>query len=346
MENHELTMTQDPVEDISGRVISAIDLGVEEESGEEENAGEHPNFIESNTQAISLEDLTTKCIVPTFSDNTLTISHQNFIACVAKAAGAVYGEITPIEIRVSHPINGRVPEALYKKDSELSEADRTLFYQRMAFVSHIASLTRIVNGQEVHLCFGGVRAYNEDRLYARKAPMKFKIFVGWQVKVCSNLMLTCSGNSGVIECLTEADVYQKAFRLFSSFNPDKENQLKILEDLHNTKLTEEQFCHIVGRLRLYQFLPNDQKTGLPEICLGDQIINAAVKGFVENPNFGTVEGPDYSCYSMMQNLNEAAKASYIDKWLDRNQNCTDFAIGISKYLAGDSSGACFGWFLS
>ena len=35
----------------------------------------HPNFIESNTQAITLKDLTEKNIIPTFSDNSLTISH-------------------------------------------------------------------------------------------------------------------------------------------------------------------------------------------------------------------------------------------------------------------------------
>ena len=39
--------------------------------------------------------------------------------------------------------------------------------------------------------------------------MKFKVFVGWQVRVCSNLMLTCDGYSGTIECLTEADIMQK-----------------------------------------------------------------------------------------------------------------------------------------
>lgn len=42
----------------------------------------HPNFIESNTSAISLEDLSEKCIIPTFCNNELTISHQNFIYSV------------------------------------------------------------------------------------------------------------------------------------------------------------------------------------------------------------------------------------------------------------------------
>lgn len=30
----------------------------------------HPNFIESNTQEITLGEIADKCIVPTFSDNT------------------------------------------------------------------------------------------------------------------------------------------------------------------------------------------------------------------------------------------------------------------------------------
>lgn len=327
-----------------GRVYSAIDFGLGMEP-EEETSGEHPNFIESNTSAITLQDLTTKRIVPTFSDNSLTIAHQNFIACVAKAAADVYGEITPIEIRVSHPINGRVSEALYKKDSELIEADRTLFYQRMAFVTHIASLTRTINGQEVHLCVGGVRAYNEDKLYNRKSPEKFKIFVGWQVRVCSNLMLTCSGNSGTIEAMTEADVYQKAYQLFSAFNPEKDNELKILENLNTTRITEEQFCKIIGRMRLYQFLPVSEQNELPELTIGDQAVNAAVKNYVSNPNFGRKAGEDITCWNLMQLLNEAVKQAYIDKWLDRNQNCTDFAIGIQKALTGDSSGLAYRWFL-
>lgn len=332
--------------DMTGRVYSAIDFGMgAEPEDDEQTSSQHPNFIESNTAEISLQDLVTKCIVPTFSDNSLTISHQNFIACVAKAAADVYGEITPIEIRVSHPINGRVPEALYKKDSELSEADKTLFYQRMAFVSHIASLTRTINGQEVHLCVGGVRAYNEDKLYNRKSPEKFKIFVGWQVRVCSNLMLTCSGNSGTIECMTEADVYQKAYQLFSAFDPEKDNELRILEDLNNTVLTEEQFCKIIGRMRLYQFLPTNEQNELPELTIGDQAVNAAVKNYVSNPNFGRKPGQDITCWNLLQLLNEAVKQAYIDRWLDRNQNCTDFAIGIQKALSGDPSGLAYRWFL-
>lgn len=106
MDNNELAVV--PVE---GRIVSDSLLNFEVEP--EENA-EHPNFIESNTQAITIEELANKCIVPTFSDNTLTIAHQNAIASVYKAAEEVFGELTPPECRVSHAINGRVASALNK----------------------------------------------------------------------------------------------------------------------------------------------------------------------------------------------------------------------------------------
>ena len=74
---------------ITGQVISETTMGLDvpyidaEEVFDNEN---HPNFIESNTQAITLEELTSKNIIPTFGDNTLTISHLSFIGAVTIAA--------------------------------------------------------------------------------------------------------------------------------------------------------------------------------------------------------------------------------------------------------------------
>ena len=226
----------------------------------------HPNFIESNTSAVTLEELTKKCIVPTFADNTLTISHTAFIKSVIEAGRTVLGELTPVEIRASHQINGRIPSALHKKTSELRDNEKTIYYQRMAFVCHVAGLTRFINGQPVHLCIGGVRAYNEDKLFGRESPMKFKIFVGWQVRVCSNLCLTCDGFTGNFDALTASDIKERALQLFSGFDPHKDENLRTLEALGNTRITEEQFCGIIGRLRLYQALPTATRNelGLPE----------------------------------------------------------------------------------
>ena len=306
----------------------------------------HPNFIESNTAAISLGELSEKSIVPTFADNTLTVSHQSFIQSVIEAGQEVFGELTPVEIRVSHQINGRVPTALHKKASDLTDEEKTVYYQRMAFVCHVVGLSRTINNQLVHLTIGGVRAYNEDRLYGRQCPMKFKIFVAWQVRVCSNLMISCDGFAGNLECITTSDIKEKALELFSGFDPIKDDNLRTLEALGNTSITEYQFCSIIGRLRLYQALSNQTRAelGLPYLTLGDQAVNAVVRGYVENPNFKKdSESETISLWQMLNYFTEAVKQTYIDKWLDRERESVDFMYGIQRAIEG--SNPQYAWFL-
>ena len=305
----------------------------------------HPNFIESNTNAITLEELSNN-LIPTWADNSLTISHTNFIKTVRNAAVQVFGNLTPVEIRTSHPIQGRRPEAIHKKQNELTENDKTIYYQRMAFISHVVGLSREVNGQIVNLTIGGVRNYADDQLYRTATPQRFKVFVGWQVRVCSNMMLTCNGNSGVIQCLTEADVFQKAIELFTKFNPERENILTQLGNLQSTRMTEQQFCNIIGRMRLYQALPVAEQHLLPPILLGDQAMNEATRGYFANPNFCKREGEDgISCWNFLQLMTEAVKSSYIDKFTDRNQNAVGITLGIQNALNGtDTEG--YSWFLS
>ena len=100
MEN---TINEMIIAPMTGQIISETTMGLDvpyleaEEIFENEN---HPHFIESNTQAITLEELTSKNIIPTFGDNTLTISHQSFIGAVTKVAEQVFGELKPVECRV------------------------------------------------------------------------------------------------------------------------------------------------------------------------------------------------------------------------------------------------------
>jgi hypothetical protein len=217
----------------------------------------------------------------------------------------------------------------------------------MAFLCRVQGITRIINGQEVHLCIGATRSYSEDKLFGRPTPSKMRLFVGWFVKVCTNGCLTCDGNSGTIECMTEADVYEKALALFKSFDPEKENTLEMLENLGTTRISESDFCKIIGRLRLYQALPSSEQNVLPKVILGDQSVNKLVHGYVSNPNFGLKDGADsISLWELLQLANEAVKqGAYIDQWLERNQNCTDFVLGIQRAILGiDQEG--YDWFLN
>ena len=65
---------------------------------------------------------------------------------------------------------------------------------------------------------------------------------------------------------------------------------------------------------------------------------------MEDPNFGLRGRSKITCWDLMQLLNAAAKQSYIDRWLERNQNATDFAVGIQKALVGEDT-ENYSWFL-
>ena len=107
-----------------------------------------------------------------------------------------------------------------------------------------------MNGEEVNLCIGGVRSLNEENLYARKSPEKFKIFIGWRVRVCSNLMLTNDGLTGRLEVMSDTDIYSSALRLFQDFKP--EQNLRLLENLGRTKISQERRCGIGGKTVLWR----------------------------------------------------------------------------------------------
>ncbi|MEQ2974161.1 DUF3871 family protein, partial [Bacteroides uniformis] len=126
------------------------------------------HFIEANTQEVTLQHLQQDCIIPSFASMEETISHQSFIGAVVDAAKDYFhGEQFDMpEIRISHPINGRIPSALGKKASELTDEEKTLFYQRMCFCFEIPSIVHDEYGNRLALSIGGVRAYNEINLYS------------------------------------------------------------------------------------------------------------------------------------------------------------------------------------
>lgn len=93
---------------------------------------DNPHFIEANTKEVDLQHLKTDCIVPVFSkDNELTISHPHFIETVWDAANSFFsGErIDKPDIRVSHIVKGRIPEAIHKPVNQLLESDKTQYYE-------------------------------------------------------------------------------------------------------------------------------------------------------------------------------------------------------------------------
>ena len=299
-------------------------------------------FLESNTDSITMEELKGKCVVPTWANQELTIAHQDFIDCVHDAASSFFaGEtVSTPDIRVSHIVRGRTPQALGKKASELLECEKTQFYQRLAFAFTIPTIHETIRGQKLELCIGGVRNYSDLNLYrSTKGLEKFSIFIGWRVKICSNQVLTGEGVKLSIEVMNIEDLYRAVLELFNNFNPAKE--IHLMQTLTNTSLTETQFAQIVGRMRLYQALPTGYQKSVPRLLITDSQINCVCRDFYHNETFGMKDN-SLSMFDFHNLLTQANKGSYIDTYLQRAVNATEVSVGINNALHGDSK---YAWFL-
>lgn len=300
------------------------------------------SFLDANTNAVTLEELSNSCVVPTWGNQELTISHQDFISCVHEAASDFYkGEtLNSPEIRVSHIVRGRTPDALGKKASELLESEKTQFYQRLAFAFTIPTIYETLNGQKLELCVGGVRNYSDLNLYRQtRGTEKFSIFVGWRVHICSNQILTGEGTKLSFEVMDVKDIYKNTMELLYSFIPAKD--IHLMQTLSNTYLTESQFAQIVGRMRLYQALPQAQLRKIPRLLITDSQINSVCRDYYRNESFGMRDN-QISMFDFHNLITESNKSSYIDTYLQRAVNATDVAVGINNALHGDSK---YSWFI-
>ena len=292
------------------------------------------SFLEANTDSISMEDLANKCVVPTWANQELTIAHQDFISCVHEAASDFYrGErLNMPDIRVSHIVRGRIPQALGKKASELLECEKTQFYQRLAFAFTIPTIIETVRGERLELCIGGVRNYSDLNLYrATKGIEKFSVFVGWRVKICSNQVLTGEGVKFNIEVTNTSELYRHVLELFHSFNPAKE--IHLLQSLSDTYLTETQFAQVVGRMRMYQALSPGRQKQIPRLLITDSQINSVCRDFYSNEHFG-VKDNAISLFDFHNLLTESNKSSYIDTYLNRAVNATEVSVGLNNVMQG------------
>lgn len=299
-------------------------------------------FIEANTKEVDLSHLTNDCIVPVFSkDNELTISHPAFIETVAEAVSTFYnGEsIESPDIRVSHIVKGRIPEAIHKPANQLLESDKTIYYERMMFCIEIPTIYETIDGNKLTLTVGGVRAYNTMNLYSKKTVEKFKVFVGFRNLVCCNLCVSSDGYVGQLEVSNTTDLFRSVLDMLHNYNPAK--HIHLMQTLGNTTMTEHQFCQILGKMRLYQALPQKIQRGIPRLLITDTQINSVAKAYISDPDFGSY-GSDIDMWKFYNLLTGANKSSYIDSFLDRSLNATEMALGINSALHGDNR---YSWFI-
>src|ERR1035437_5485768 len=154
------------------------------------------SFIESNTIPGSFEEIKHNHLIPVFANNEPLISHADFIEVTSSLVIDMFnGEhILKPDIRVSHAVMGRIPDAKDKPVHQLLDWEKTLYYQRMAFIIEIPSIQSNVDGNTLYLTIGGVRSFADENLGSRNmCDQHFKIFIGFKNTVCCNMCIWTDG---------------------------------------------------------------------------------------------------------------------------------------------------------
>jgi hypothetical protein len=300
------------------------------------------NFIEANTEQVTLSHLKRECIIPVYSDNESTISHAEFIEATKEVVEANFigTRILEPNIRVSHIMKGRIPTAIGKSVKELRPEEKTIYYQRCAFMIEVPSLTENINNNKVTLSIGGVRSLNQENLYSKRNLEKFKVFIGFKNLVCTNLCISSDGLKADIRVSSVAELKDKINELIQSF--DKDRFLGNMERLSKFSLDELQFAHIIGKMRMYTHLNKAEKVGKLSLGMNDNQIGSVVKNYYEDVNFSRSKDRDINLWNFYNLMTEANKSSYIDSNLERNANAFEFVSGLGNSIQDQTEN----WFLN
>ncbi|RRQ49810.1 DUF3871 family protein [Maribacter algicola] len=299
-------------------------------------------FIEANTEQVTLQHLKDDCIIPVFSkDNESTISHSQFIGKAFEAVQELFPqiEVRQPDIRVSHVVKGRIPSAIGKPAKELLESEKTIYYERCAFIIDLPGITRTINGNALNLSVGGVRSLNQENLYSKKSLEKFKVFIGFKNLVCTNLCISTDGFSNEIRIGSIDDLKEQMHTLFSSYN--QEQHFEVMAGMESFRLTERQFAHFIGKLRMYHHMDKLEQKELFPIQLNDGQINSVVKNYYTCSNFGRNQDGSINFWKLYNLLTEANKSSYIDNNLERNVSAFELVKNLGDSLKNNEPN----WFL-
>jgi hypothetical protein len=283
-------------------------------------------FIQANTIPCTLEEVRDNHIIPVFiKDNEPVISHHDFIEATLEVVETVYVSesiLKPI-IRLSHPIKGRVPDARDKPAKELLEHEKTLYYERMAFIIEIPSVCDEIDGNRLSLTVGGVKAYNLDNLYNRKgADEHFKIFVGFKNTVCTNLCVWSDGFIGDLKVKSLGQLKGCIRSLIDNYNAVY--QIHEMQRLVDYSITDQQFALLLGRCRMYNHLPYPMKQEITPLLLSDTQLSSVVKDYFRDGSFCKDDDGNINLWRVYNLLTGSNKSSYIDTFLDRSVNAYSF----------------------
>lgn len=126
--------------------------------------------------------------------------------------------------------------------------------------------------------------------------------------------------------------------------PDAEKHLRLMNEFQQYSLSEHQFAQFLGKSRMYQCLPANEKRLLPSLEMTDSQINMIARNYYQDDHFARVQGADsISMWRVYNLLTGANKSSYIDNFLDRSLSASQLSEGLNKAIQGDNE---YKWFIN
>ncbi len=228
-----------------------------------------------------------------------------------------------------------------RKPAELlTEEEKTIYYERCAFMFEVPGISIVVNGNKLSLSIGGVRAYNTENLYGRKSEEHFKVFIGFKNHVCINLCISTDGFLEDLRVMSIPELFNRVFQLITRF--DAERQLNQLQRLSEYELSEHQFAQLIGRSRLYNFLPQRQKKDIEKLPLSDTQTSMVARDYYQDKSFCRSEDGNIDMWKVYNLFTSANKSSYIDTFLDRTTGSFIFIAELINHLRSSTTS----WYLS
>lgn len=159
--------------------------------------------------------------------------------------------------------------------------------------------------------------------------------------MCCNMCISSDGFVSEMRVGSYEELRDKTLETVQDFLAEK--YLEAMRQLKKYNLTEHQFAQLIGKAKLYNYLPKDQKKVLPKLDFADRQINMIAKDYYGDKDFCGDNNGEINLWNVYNLFTSATKTSYIDSFLDRNANALQFSVGLANAINGDSD---YHWFLS
>jgi len=282
-------------------------------------------FINANTVEMPLQNIRSNHIIPVYhKTNETVISQIDFIETVIDVVKKVFpGErFKSPDIRVSHPVKGRIPEAKNKPAKDLQEYEKTIYYERMAFMIEFPDITETIDGNLVCMTVGGVKNYGSDNLSGRKGDESFKVLIGFQNKICLNLCVWSDGVIGDLKVKNRSQLNSAIYSLFASY--DAVSHMEKIKRLESIYISAKEFAQLIGRCKMYPYLPKSTQREVYPMEFTEAQISHIAKGFYWDNHFCCDPNGKISLWRLFNLFTQANKSSYIDTFVDRSVKAYEF----------------------